>query len=155
MRCTSEQVIIVGGSQQALDLATRLLLDPGDSVWLEDPGYVGARAAFAAAGARIVPVPVDDEGLVVAAGERLAPDARMVAEAADPATVVATRAGLRLALIASLQHLPPRQRAVLVLRDVLAFPATEVAVVLGTTVYQQARAVLRSAREQRPGGPAA
>ena len=78
VRCTSEQVIIVGGSQQGLDLATRLLLDPGDSVWLEDPGYVGARAAFAAAGARIVPVPVDDEGLVVAAGERLAPDARMV-----------------------------------------------------------------------------
>ena len=78
VRCTSEQVIVVGGSQQALDLATRLLLDPGDAVWLEDPGYVGARAAFAAAGARIVPVPVDDEGLVVAAGERLAPEARMV-----------------------------------------------------------------------------
>ncbi|HET9011550.1 MAG TPA: PLP-dependent aminotransferase family protein [Gemmatimonadaceae bacterium] len=78
VRCTSDQVIIVGGSQQALDLTMRLLLDPHDTVWLEDPGYLGARAAFTAAEARIVPVPVDDEGLIVSAGERLAPDARMV-----------------------------------------------------------------------------
>ena len=77
VRCTPEQVIIVGGSQQALALATRLLLDPGDTVWLEEPGYVGARAAFIASEARIVPVPVDAEGLDVAAGERAAPDARM------------------------------------------------------------------------------
>lgn len=78
VRCSAEQVVIVGGSQQALDLATRLLLDPGDVVWLEDPGYPGARAAFIAAEARIVPVPVDEEGLVVSEGERLAPGARMV-----------------------------------------------------------------------------
>ena len=77
VRCTPDQVIIVGGSQQALALATRLLLDPGDTVWMEEPGYVGARAAFIASEARIVPVPVDDEGLDVAAGERAAPDARM------------------------------------------------------------------------------
>jgi len=77
VRCTAEQVIIVGGSQQALALATRLLLDPGDTVWMEEPGYVGARAAFIASEAKIVPVPVDDEGLDVAAGERAAPDARM------------------------------------------------------------------------------
>ena len=77
VRCTSDEIIIVGGAQQALDIATRLLLDPGDAVWLEDPGYVGARAAFAAAGARVVPVPVDGEGLDVAEGERRAPDARM------------------------------------------------------------------------------
>ena len=78
VRCTAEQVIIVGGSQQALDLTTRLLLDPRDAVWLEDPGYPGARAAFTAAEARIVPVPVDDEGIVVSEGERLAPHARLV-----------------------------------------------------------------------------
>lgn len=77
VRCTSEEVVVVGGAQQALDLATRLLLDPGDEVWLEDPGYVGARAAFSAAGARIVPVPVDAQGLDVAEGERRAPRARM------------------------------------------------------------------------------
>ena len=77
VRCTAEQVIIVGGSQQALALASRLLLDPGDTVWMEEPGYLGARAAFIASEARIVPVPVDDEGLDVAAGERAAPDARM------------------------------------------------------------------------------
>ncbi|MEP7285485.1 MAG: PLP-dependent aminotransferase family protein, partial [Chloroflexota bacterium] len=43
VRCTPDQVIIVAGSQQALDLTGRVLLDPGDSVWIEDPGYLGAR----------------------------------------------------------------------------------------------------------------
>ena len=76
-RCSPEQVLIVNGAQQALHLLAQVLLDPGDAVWLEDPGYVGARAAFAAAGARVVPVPVDAEGLDVAAGERAAHDARV------------------------------------------------------------------------------
>src|SRR5262249_42095495 len=56
--CTAEQVIVVSGSQQALDLAARVLLDPGDAVWLEEPGYLGARAALIGAAARIVPVPL-------------------------------------------------------------------------------------------------
>src|SRR5262249_11295696 len=60
-RCTADQVIVVAGSQQGLDLAARLLLDPGDTVWFEDPGYLGARGAFEAAGARLMPVPVDAE----------------------------------------------------------------------------------------------
>jgi GntR family transcriptional regulator/MocR family aminotransferase len=77
VRCSAEQVIIVAGSQQGLDLAARLLLDPGDLAWVEDPGYVGVRGAFTAAGAALVPVPVDDEGLDVAAGMRLAPRARL------------------------------------------------------------------------------
>jgi RNA polymerase sigma-70 factor, ECF subfamily len=78
-----------------------------------------------------------------------APDGRTVPDSADPAAIVASRAGLRLALVASLQYLPPRQRAVLVLRDVLAFPAGEVAVMLGTTTasvkssLQRARGRLR------------
>jgi GntR family transcriptional regulator/MocR family aminotransferase len=77
VRCAPEQVIVVSGSQQGLDLAARLLLDPGDKVWMEDPGYLGARGALQAGGAELVPVPVDAEGLDVAAGARLAPSARL------------------------------------------------------------------------------
>ncbi|MBO9539742.1 PLP-dependent aminotransferase family protein [bacterium] len=65
VRCTPEQIVIVGGSQQGLDLITRLLVDAGDGVALEEPGYLGARHAFMTAGAQLIPVPVDDAGLVV------------------------------------------------------------------------------------------
>jgi RNA polymerase sigma-70 factor, ECF subfamily len=77
------------------------------------------------------------------------PDAMVTPDSADPAVIIAAREGLRLALIASLQYLPPRQRVVLILRDVLAFPASEVAVMLGITTVsvksalQRARARLR------------
>lgn len=74
--CSAEQVFVVEGSQQGLDLATRLVLDPGDEAWVEDPGYIGARAAIESAGATLVPVPVDDDGLDVAAGRQRAPTAR-------------------------------------------------------------------------------
>jgi len=77
VRCDPDQVIVVTGSQQALDLVARLLLDPGDAVWVEDPGYGGAKGALAAAGARLVPVPVDAEGLDVAAGMRRHASARL------------------------------------------------------------------------------
>jgi GntR family transcriptional regulator/MocR family aminotransferase len=77
VRCTPEQVLIVSGSQQALDLAARVLLDPGDAAWIEDPGYVGARGALLSAGARVVPVPVDGDGLDVAAGIARCPGARL------------------------------------------------------------------------------
>lgn len=65
-----EQVVIVGGSQQALDLLARLAVSPGDAVAVEEPGYPEARRVFAAAGARLVTVPVDAEGMRV---EELAP----------------------------------------------------------------------------------
>lgn len=76
VRCEPEQILVVSGSQQALDLTARVLTDPGDAVWMEEPGYGGAHDAFALAGARLVPVPVDGEGLRVAAGRELAPRAR-------------------------------------------------------------------------------
>src|SRR5215469_15476055 len=84
-----------------------------------------------------------------------APDAMMTPESADPAAIVAAREGLRLALIASLQYLPPRQRAVLVLRDVLAFPAAEVAVMLGTTTVSVKSALQRARARLEELAPAA
>jgi GntR family transcriptional regulator/MocR family aminotransferase len=77
VRCEAAQVVIVSGSQQALDLSARLLLEPGDEVWMEEPGYHGARAALAGAGARLVHVPVDGEGIDVAAGLACAPRAAL------------------------------------------------------------------------------
>jgi GntR family transcriptional regulator/MocR family aminotransferase len=77
VQCTPDQVIVVAGSQQGLDLAARVLLDPGDYVWIEDPGYVGARGALRSAGAQLVPVPLDQEGLRVAVGIDTCSDARM------------------------------------------------------------------------------
>ena len=77
VRCDADQVVIVAGSQQALEFAGRVLLDPGDPVWMEEPGYIGARAALVAAGARIVPVPVDEDGLNVEAGLACEPAARL------------------------------------------------------------------------------
>jgi GntR family transcriptional regulator / MocR family aminotransferase len=62
VRCTAEQIIITSGTQQALDLIGRIFLTKTTDVCLEDPGYLGARHIFAATGAKIVPVPIDDEG---------------------------------------------------------------------------------------------
>ena len=64
-RCVAEQVQIVTGAQRGLDLIARMLLDPGDAAWMEDPGYTGARGALLAAGARILPAPVDGEGMTI------------------------------------------------------------------------------------------
>jgi GntR family transcriptional regulator/MocR family aminotransferase len=76
VRCDASRVVIVSSAQQGLDLAARLLIDPGDEVWCEDPSYYGTRAALTAAGASIVPVGVDEEGIDVTAAIRLAPRAR-------------------------------------------------------------------------------
>ncbi|WP_229668589.1 MocR-like pyridoxine biosynthesis transcription factor PdxR [Edaphobacter acidisoli] len=76
VRCTEEQVVITSGIQQGLDLLARLLLKKGDPIWMEDPGYFGARIAFENVGARMVAVPVNEDGLSVSAGMKMCPDAR-------------------------------------------------------------------------------
>jgi GntR family transcriptional regulator / MocR family aminotransferase len=62
-RCTPQQVMIVSGMQEALDLAGRMILNPGDPVYLEEPGYPGAAMAFEALGAKIWAAPLDSEGM--------------------------------------------------------------------------------------------
>ena len=76
VHCSPDQILIVSGSQQALDITARVLLDPGNSVWIEEPGYSLQRTVLAAAGCRLIPVSVDEEGIDVAVGIRRAPKAR-------------------------------------------------------------------------------
>ena len=77
VRCSPEQIIVTLGVQQALDLIGRFLLATGDQVWMEDPGYSGALQTLRSTGARIVPVPVDGDGIIVKAGRKLAPKAKL------------------------------------------------------------------------------
>lgn len=78
LRCQPEQVLVTSGSQQAIDLVGRLLLDAGDEVMVEDPGYPGIRACLTGHGALVRPVPLDDEGLDIAAGAAAWPQARLL-----------------------------------------------------------------------------
>ena len=71
VRCSPDQIVVVSGVQQGLDLLARFLIKPGEAVWMEDPGYFGATTAFRNVGARLIPVPVDEQGLALSAGRRL------------------------------------------------------------------------------------
>jgi GntR family transcriptional regulator / MocR family aminotransferase len=75
--CDSEQVFIVGGAQQAFHLIGSMLLDPGDKVWFENPGAIGACNGLIACGAEMVPVPVDQEGMRVDDGLANCPKFRL------------------------------------------------------------------------------
>ncbi len=75
--CSDEQILVVNGTQQAISLTARVLLNAGDEIWLDDPGYNGARGAFLAVGARVRPVGVDADGMDVSEGKRLWPDAKL------------------------------------------------------------------------------
>ena len=77
IRCHPEQVFVTSGAQHAFSLIGRLFLNPGDRVWMENPGASGARNALLSEGAEMVPVAVDDEGLVVADGLAKAPHFRL------------------------------------------------------------------------------
>lgn len=70
VKCSPEQVLIVSGVQEALDRTAHLLLNPGDPVWMEEPGYPRAAIVFRAVGARICPTPVDSEGFDLQLGRR-------------------------------------------------------------------------------------
>lgn len=85
--CDPAHIIIVGGSQQALDLTARVLVDPDDTIVIEDPQYPGARQVFAVAGARLVPIAVDGNGL-------------------DPAKLGARGGGARLAYVTPSHQFP-------------------------------------------------
>lgn len=95
IRCEAEQVVITTGAQQGLDLVTRLWVDPGQAVAMEEPGYPAARRIFAAAGARIVPVPVGAHGIQV---DRL--------EAADNKRQLAGETGIRLVYVTPSHQYP-------------------------------------------------
>lgn len=96
-----ERIVITAGTQQALRLAGDLVLDPGDPAWVEDPGYIAGRGALRAAGATLIPVPSDAEGLDIAAGIAIAPTARLALVAPSHATPTggALPIGRRLALL--------------------------------------------------------
>jgi GntR family transcriptional regulator / MocR family aminotransferase len=78
VRCQASQIIVTTGSQQGLQLSAQVLLEPKERVWIEEPGYPSARQAFIAAGAHLIPVPLDDEGMKVGEMIRRGHNARAV-----------------------------------------------------------------------------
>jgi GntR family transcriptional regulator/MocR family aminotransferase len=78
VNCDEEQVLVVSGAQQAFCLCTWALMNEGDSAWVEDPGHIAARQVMQGAGARIVPVPVDHEGIDIKAGLKLEAQPKMI-----------------------------------------------------------------------------
>jgi GntR family transcriptional regulator / MocR family aminotransferase len=78
VRCEPSQILVTTGSQQALQLAAQVLVDPDDRVWMEEPGYLGARQAFVTVRAQLIPVRVDHDGMEVAEIIRRGGTARVV-----------------------------------------------------------------------------
>jgi GntR family transcriptional regulator/MocR family aminotransferase len=102
VRCEGAQVVITEGAQEALNLCVRLFTNPGDTAWVEDPGYRGAKAAFNLGDLRTLPIPVDSEGMAAPPGAWLAHPPKLIYT--SPAHQYPTGAVLsvarRLALIA-------------------------------------------------------
>jgi GntR family transcriptional regulator/MocR family aminotransferase len=101
VQCSVDSVIIISGVQQALDLSTRLTLKPRDSVWMEDPGYPGARHIFSLASAKVVPMAVDGEGMIIPQQDRQIKSPKMiyVTPARQSPTGVTMSPARRLALL--------------------------------------------------------
>ncbi len=78
VRCEPDQIVVTAGTQHAIDLIARILPEIHTDVWVEDPGYLPTRQSLASHGARVHPVPVDTQGLIVRAGIKSAPKARAV-----------------------------------------------------------------------------
>src|SRR5450830_1161725 len=78
VRCSAEQIVITEGAQEALTLCVRLLTNPGDIVWVEDPGYRGIKAAMQAGDLRILPMRVDSHGLLATPDDWSAHPPRLV-----------------------------------------------------------------------------
>ncbi|KAB0266873.1 PLP-dependent aminotransferase family protein [Microvirga brassicacearum] len=75
--CRAEEIFIVNGAQEAFHRIGNTLIDPGDKVWFENPGAIGARNALISCGARLVPLSIDSDGIDVAEGLRMAPNFRL------------------------------------------------------------------------------
>jgi RNA polymerase sigma-70 factor, ECF subfamily len=132
-------------------------------VWLYRIATNACLTALEQRGRRALPsglgAPSDDPAAPAVAGSEVSwlepiPDALVTPPAEDPAAIVVSRESLRLSLIACLQYLPARQRAVLILRDVLAFPATEVATMLGTSTVAVKSALQRARVRLEQAAPA-
>ncbi len=78
VNCQPSQIVITHGTQQAIQLVTQLFIDPGESIALENPGYLGAQRIFRSRGAKLQPVPVDDQGIRVEALTQLTPTPKLV-----------------------------------------------------------------------------
>ena len=78
IQCAPEQIFIVGGAQHAFHLIGTILLNPNDAAWFENPGAIGARNSLLACGARLIPIPVDRDGLDVSKGLEIEPKFRLV-----------------------------------------------------------------------------
>lgn len=100
LHCTPDQVVITSGTQQSLQLVGQLLADPGDRIWIEDPGYWGARSVFGALGLKLVPIRLDAEGMAPTAAQwREAPRALFVSPAHQYPTGVLMSAARRRQLL--------------------------------------------------------
>ncbi len=78
LSCQSEQIVIVNGTQQAINLTTRVLLQEGDTVWLDDPGYDSARGIFTSYGIKTYPISSDINGMNISQGIAQCPEAKLI-----------------------------------------------------------------------------